>query len=386
MQVPSNVDVCIVGGGPAGLMTGCALRRNGVNAVILEASAEPSTTSRATVLHARTLEVLETLEVTDEIMRRGRRLSGWNLATKSKVLCELDFGDLNNKYNCFVTLPQFHTESVLREKFAEFGGTIYWNTRVTGVTDSGDKVQLEISTPETKSTVQTSYAVASDGIHSTLRDALHIEFEGGEYTQSFVGADCTLASEGELEHDKLQLFLDPGFLLFVPLPGGVWRLLATLEQAPKEQDLALWQGIVDERAVPGVKIEGFTWHGRFHIHHRLAHNYRKGRVFLAGDAAHVHSPAGGQGMNTGIQDGYKLAEILTEAVKGGKTSAAALDRYEAARRPVAKKVVQLTHNITVSATITNRLVVTARNYILSWLMWFSWPRYYLVHRLSELEH
>lgn len=387
MPIPSEVDVAIVGAGPAGLTAACTLRKKGVNAIVLDSASKPSTASRATVIHSRTLEVLENLELTETIMKIGDILTGWNICSQNSVLVDLDFSTLQAKYPMVVTLAQSETEALLRRRLEELGGAVYQSAQVTGVTDSGDKVQLEVNTSDTKTTVTAAYVVAADGLKSTIRESLGIAFEGGEYNASFVTADCRLSSIGTLRKDAVQLYLAPGgFLLFVPEPHGIWRIIATMNQAPKNADVALYQRLVDERAPGGVKVEELTWTSRFHIHHRLASHYRKGRCFLAGDASHVHSPAGGQGMNIGIQDGAMLGHILSEAVKEGKTSEVDLDRYERARRPVAQGVIGLTHRITLIATLQSPLLGTIRNWIMWAVMSIPSMRAWLTFKIAQLEH
>ena len=309
--IPSEVDVAVVGAGPAGLSAACTLRKSGVNAIVLDAAAEASTASRATVIHSRTLEVMESIGLTDKIFEKGDKLTGWNICDTKIVLADLDFSKLKAKYPCVVTLPQTQTEALLREKLEEWAGREYRSAQVTDIVDNGKTVQLEVSSLKadgktTKTTVTAKYVVAADGLKSTIRSAVNIPFEGGEYSTSFITADCKFSSDGPLKPDAVQLYLSPdGFLLFVPEPSGIWRTVATLDQAPKEASVKLYQRICDERMGAGgngVKVGQLVWSSRFHIHHRLAGQYRKGRVFLAGDAAHVHSPAGGQGMNIGVQD------------------------------------------------------------------------------------
>lgn len=387
MQIPSEADVVVVGAGPAGLMAAVTLRSKGVKAIVLDASSEASTAPRATVIHSRTLEVMDDLGLVEEIMRRGEPLKGWTVCDQRSVLADLDFSTLKGKYPMVVTLAQPETEAVLRKRLAELGGAVYQSAKVTGVTDSGEKVLLEVETPDSKTTITAPYVVASDGLKSTIRQALDIGFDGGEYSASFVTADCRFSSRGPLRDDAIQLYLAPeGFVLFVPEPHGIWRIVATMEQAPKTADVALYQRLCDERVPPGVKVEELTWSSRFHIHHRLAHQYRKGRVFLAGDAAHVHSPAGGQGMNTGLQDGARLGQILSEAMKEGKTTAADLDRYENERRPVAKGVVAFTHQMTVMGTLKNPWLRFLRNWFIWLVMSIPMFRYALVFKLAELQH
>lgn len=193
------------------------------------------------------------------------------------------------------------------------------------------------------------YVVGADGMNSTVREGSGIRFAGDAYPESFVLADVTLQGGGT-PRDEAALFFSPaGMLVVAPLPGGVHRLVATLDPAPEHPDRDDAQRLLDARGPaehPAV-VDRVLWGSRFRVHHRVAEQYRAGRVLLAGDAAHVHSPAGGQGMNTGIQDAVALAAALDAARDGDD---AALDRYEQQRRPVARDVVRAADRLTHLAT------------------------------------
>jgi 2-polyprenyl-6-methoxyphenol hydroxylase-like FAD-dependent oxidoreductase len=199
-------------------------------------------------------------------------------------------------------------------------------------------------------TVRARYVVGADGMHSTVREQAGIGFTGAAYEESFILADVRLT--WGLSRDEVMGFLSPaGMVIVAPLPGGRYRIVATVEEAPEHPSLADVQAVLDTRGPTREPacITEVVWSGRFRVHHRLADRYRAGRVFLAGDAAHVHSPAGGQGMNTGIQDAVALAAELTRLVQGVTESG--LDAYERVRRPVAQRVVALTDRMTRMATL-----------------------------------
>jgi len=187
-------------------------------------------------------------------------------------------------------------------------------------------------------------------MHSTVRERSGIGFRGDRYAESFVLADVRM--DWELPGDEVMLFFSPaGLVVVAPLPGGRHRIVATMEQAPPEPSLADVQALLDARGPQRspARVREIVWSSRFQVHHRLADRYRDGRIFLAGDAAHVHSPAGGQGMNTGIQDAVELAAVLADGTD--------LDRYERVRRPVAAGVVAVTDRMTRLATSRNRLLL-----------------------------
>jgi 2-polyprenyl-6-methoxyphenol hydroxylase-like FAD-dependent oxidoreductase len=208
---------------------------------------------------------------------------------------------------------------------------------VTAVFEDGDVIRAR-------------YVVGADGIHSTVREQAGIGFEGGVYEESFTLADVRL--RGEAPVDEVILFwAKAGLTVVAPLPSDIYRIVAPVTEAPEEPSAAFIQQLLDERGLGAGRmvVTDVIWGSRFRIHHRVADTYRTGRLLLAGDAAHVHSPAGGQGMNLGIQDGVALADALARVLGG--TADSALDEYSAARRPIAQQVVEMTDRLTRLATL-----------------------------------
>jgi 2-polyprenyl-6-methoxyphenol hydroxylase-like FAD-dependent oxidoreductase len=197
--------------------------------------------------------------------------------------------------------------------------------------------------------IVSSWLVGADGMHSMVRDHAGIPFTGAQYPESFMLAD--IRGTGGLTHEKIILHFSPaGMLVLAPLPGGIHRVVATLAEAPEHPAPADVQALLDTRGPqqqPAV-INELIWGTRFRVHHRVAGTYRRGRVLLAGDSAHVHSPAGGQGMNTGIQDAVALADALTATLDGDES---ALDRYDTVRRDVAHRVLRTADALTRLATM-----------------------------------
>src|SRR5262249_22500893 len=198
--------------------------------------------------------------------------------------------------------------------------------------------------------IRSRYAVGADGIHSTVREQAGIGFQGGAYDESFVLADVRLAGDAPL--DEVILYLArAGLLVVAPLPGDVYRIVAPVPEAPETPSAPFVQEILDNRGSGRGRmvVTDLIWGSRFRIQHRVADTYRAGRLLLVGDAAHVHSPAGGQGMNLGIQDAVAAAEALAAALAGAPESV--LDEYTAARRPIAQQVVEMTDKLTRLATL-----------------------------------
>jgi 2-polyprenyl-6-methoxyphenol hydroxylase-like FAD-dependent oxidoreductase len=414
-SLPSEADSVIVGAGPTGLVTACLLLQRGAQAVILDSEPAPARTSRASVIHLRTLEVLERLGLAEAVIERGLPINEMTLYEKTTLLSKLVFDGLHDRYRHAVAIPQTETERLLTEKLHDLGGKIYRDCTVTEVlSNDASGVQLRIkckSMPELH-IITAKYVIAADGLHSKVRESVDIPFDGSQYDLSFATADVYMDAAGWPHQDlrsSVNLYLDPaGFLLTVPFPSpqdNLWRIIATVESAPKEPDRAFLDDVVRSRGPPAPQLNQpivteVVWSSHFRISHKLARQYRQGRVFLAGDAAHTHSPAGGQGMNTGMQDAECLATVLVEALAlesevSSKDIAAhtqhkveeALARYERTRRPIAQRVVALTHRLTVVTTMTNPWLCWVRNRLM-WLVPKLVPGLagYMSWRVSELEH
>jgi len=275
------------------------------------------------------------------------------------VLVPIGFDQLPTPYPYTLMISQAVTEHVLLARFEALGGRVL---RPRTLVDVAQDTTSAIATLDDGSRWRARYVVGADGMHSTVRESAGIGFTGDSYGESFVLADVRL--EGGAPTDEVILFFSPaGMVVVAPLPGGVHRVVATVDDAPERPDAAYVQALLDARGPqrdPAV-VHELLWSSRFRVHHRLADVYRAGRVLLAGDAAHVHSPAGGQGMNVGILDAMTLADALSAALAGNPR---ALDDYGAVRRPAARQVVALAHRLTRLATVPAGLR-TLRNLLLS---------------------
>jgi 2-polyprenyl-6-methoxyphenol hydroxylase-like FAD-dependent oxidoreductase len=346
--LPQSADVVVVGAGPTGLAIAVTLASAGIDFVVVDRLAEGANTSRAAVVHARTLEVLDELGAAEELIARGVRVSRFAVRDGSRRLLTVPFDKLPTRHPYALMVPQNETESVLLGRLRDLGGDVHRPYEVTSVAQGDDGVKLTMSTGEV---LQAKYVVGADGMHSAVREASGIGFTGSAYAESFVLADVTM--DWAPGRDEVSLtFSTAGIAVVAPLPDGRYRVVVTVNDAPADPDLADVQRLLDERTPGQARVTGLVWSSRFRIHHRVADHYRAGRLFLAGDAAHVHSPAGGQGMNTGIQDGYALGRAI---------AAGELDGYEAARRPVAQRVVAFTDRMTRIATARSTALRTVRN-------------------------
>ena len=365
-HLPIQTDVVIVGAGPTGLTLACALAAQGVRYVIVDKADQGGNTSRAAVIHARTLEVLDEIGVTDELCRRGVVVPRFTIRDRDRALLHVPFSGLPTRYPYTLMLPQDITEEVIAERLTASGGTVHWRHRLTGIENGDDGVTATIAGPgNTEQRVRARYVAGCDGMHSAVRERAGIGFTGDRYAESFVLADIRM--QWPYPGDEVNLFFSPrGLVVVAPLPQQRFRVVATLDDAPERPDAADVQSLLDARGPnrTPARVTDVVWSSRFRVHHRLADSYRSGSVFLAGDAAHVHSPAGGQGMNTGIQDAMVLARLLTNAITA-PVGAVDLDAYEAQRRPVAAGVVAMTDRLTRAATARNPVARRIRNTVLS---------------------
>ncbi|MFE3449695.1 FAD-dependent oxidoreductase [Nonomuraea sp. NPDC059194] len=346
----STTDVLVIGAGPTGLAVAVSLAQQGFDVTIADDQAEGDNTSRAAVVHARTLEVLRPLGVTEAMTARGIHSPRFTIRDRDRVLVPVDFTRLPTAYPYTLMISQADTERILLDRFEELGGRVARPYRLVEVKQDGEGATAVF---DDGSSVRATYLVGADGMHSTVREQVGIGFTGGTYAESFSLADVRL--RGGVPGDEVALFFSPeGLVVVAPLPGGAFRIVATVDEAPERPGVAFVQKLLDERgpATDRVVIEEVVWGSRFRVHHRVADAYRSGRVVLAGDAAHVHSPAGGQGMNAGLQDAAALGQALGEALRTG--SEGPLDDYAARRRPVAEQVVRFAGQLTGLATVGRR--------------------------------
>jgi 2-polyprenyl-6-methoxyphenol hydroxylase-like FAD-dependent oxidoreductase len=343
----NDTDVLVVGAGPTGLALGASLIAHGVRAVLVDKLTEGQNTTRAAAVNARTLEVLEDLDVARRMVDAGLIAPRFTMRDGRHILVPVDFSELPTKYPYSLMLSQADTERLLLERVRELGGDVIRPKTLSRLTQDADGVT---ATFEDGETIRAGYLVGTDGMHSTVREQAGIGFAGGEFAESFALADVRLG--GQAPPDEVILFYaQEGLNVLAPLPGDIFRIVAPVADAPKVPSAEFVQALLDARAFGRgeLVVTELLWGTRFHIHHRVADRYRAGRILLAGDAAHVHSPAGGQGMNLGITDAISLGRALANAVQGG--SDAALDAYAAAQRRRAEQVLKLTGRLTRIATL-----------------------------------
>ena len=388
---PARTTVVIVGAGPTGLSLGCALAQDGIDFILLDRAAKGANTSRAAVVHARTLEVLQPLGITPRLIDEGLVVPRFSVRDRDGVLNSVSFSSLPTAYPFTLMIPQSRTEEILRARLAELGGHVEWQTQVEEVTETQNGCVVRASTADGQEfEILTRYVVGADGMHSKVREKADIAFEGDSYARPFVLADVEM--DWPLPDSEVELFLSPhGLMVVAPLPGQHYRIVATLDDAPATPEKGDIQRILDTRGPRrnAAKVTNAIWSSRFHVHHRLAERFVSGRVLLAGDSAHVHSPAGGQGMNTGIQDAIAAAAALGEIVKSDGDEAAAsmaLQRYATERRRIAKRVVALTDLMTRAALLRASSARRIRNLVVRAIASIPALRHRMALELSELRN
>jgi len=344
-------EILIVGAGPTGLVLALWLARRGVAVRVIDKTAEPGTTSRALVVHARTLELYSQLGIADALAARGLPFTAINLWARGRRVAHVELGALGRgltRYPELLIVPQDEHERFLIEHLRHAGVEVERRTELTGFeARDGDVLARTRRADSAEAESSFAYLVGCDGAHSTVRKTLGIEFPGGTYERVFYVADIELGgAQGELDLKELNLSLDDAdFLAVFPLKGArAARLLGAVTPAAQQHHELTWADVSGEAiARLALDVRRVNWFSTYHVHHRVASRFAAGRVFLAGDAAHVHSPVGGQGMNTGIGDAVNLAWKLADVVSGRSPAGQTLlDTYEPERIGFARRLVATT--------------------------------------------
>lgn len=379
-----GVDVLIVGSGPVGLSAAIALRQAGIDvAVIDKRHARDTQTSRAVVIHARTLEVLETLGVTDRLLDVGHKATSFTVRDGSATLMCVNFEELPTNHRYMVMVPQWRTEQILEQRLTDLGETVRYGWNFTISHRFGDRVEAQVRDSHDRDhLIVAKLVIAADGAKSSVRESIGIPFMGRDYEGHYLLADVEMACD--LDDSQLYTFLTPtATMVMAALPDNRWRILTDdvpgLTPTPRQLE-----DLIHTRTATTGHIESIAWTSRYQVAHRLADTFRHGRILLAGDAAHIHSPAGGQGMNTGIQDAVTLAEIATRALHDDDLDL--LDAYADQRRRIARNVITATDRLTRLLTARNPAVRRLRNTVLLVLGRLPRFRHVMAMRMSQLAH
>ena len=339
--------VLIVGAGPTGLVLALWLAKLGVKVRIVDKAAQPGTTSRAVAVQARTLELYSQLDLAAEVIARGHKTPGVNLWVGGRKAARVPFETVGAEltpYPFLFIFPQDEHERLLIERLEGFGVSVERGVELTSFEDKADGVSATLRREGgTEEVCEAAYIAGCDGARSVVRQVMGVGFPGGTYRQVFYVAD--VEASGPAIDGELHVDLDEAdFLAAFPLAGkGRARLIGTVRDERADRPDTLTFADVSGRAIDNLKVQvgRVNWFSTYHVHHRVADHFAKGRAFLLGDAAHIHSPAGGQGMNTGIGDAINLAWKLAQ-VLGGRAPAGLLETYEAERIGFARRLVAST--------------------------------------------
>jgi 2-polyprenyl-6-methoxyphenol hydroxylase-like FAD-dependent oxidoreductase len=340
-------DVLIIGAGPTGLVLALWLTQYGVRVRIIDKTAEPGTTSRALAVQARTLEFYRQMGLDEAVVKQGRKAIAANLWVAGKRAAHVVLGEMGEGLSPFpyaLIFPQDEHERLLIERLRETGVQVERRTELLAFDETAGRIVARLRRPDgEQETCEATYIAGCDGAHSVVRETLKIGFTGGVYKHLFYVAD--VEASGAAINGQLHVALDrTDFLVVFPLKAeGRARLIGTVRQEPGHVRENLSWSDVNQQVLKwiSVDVKSVNWFSTYHVHHRVAGQFRHGLAFLLGDAAHIHSPVGGQGMNTGIGDAVNLAWKLA-AVLRGRADASILDTYETERIAFARRLVATT--------------------------------------------
>ncbi|KMO33430.1 FAD-dependent monooxygenase [Methylobacterium aquaticum] len=384
-------ECLIVGAGPVGLTLAAELARYGVGVRLIDRAPHATETSKALVVWSRTLELMDRMGCTAAFLEAGLRASGASIRSGGTVLGRPRFESIASAYNFALMIPQRDTERLLAAHLRSFGVAVEREVELVGFHAEADGVEVRLRHADGREErVSTPWLIGCDGAHSPVRHGLGLAFAGAAQGDDWLLADVRLDGPEAPPPDEIATYLhrDGPFVVF-PIPGRRARIVATLGRTdplhprpiPTLNDV---QALIDRRAGGGFRASDPVWLTHFRINERKVAQYRHGRVFLAGDAAHIHSPAGGQGMNTGMQDAVNLAWKLA-MVERRQAAPSLLDSYSPERSAVGDLVLRNAGRLTDMATLSNPAAQAARNLALRFLLGLHAVRDRMATTMSEIE-
>lgn len=384
-----NSNVLIAGAGPVGLAMAADLSRYGVSVRLIEKSPERTDKSKALVLWSRTLELMDRMDCTAPFLSKGKKVTAVNVTAGKEPITRVTVDGVRSPHPYALMMPQSDTEELLGNFVTSLGVKIERNIELTDLVASPGGVTSTLRHADgTEEKFESGWLIGSDGAHSTVRHKLGMEFGGVTMPSSWVIADVHLSDVPNPEEILISWHAE-GILAVFPISGSRYRVVADsgLVQAgvaPANPTLEDVQSILDVRGPGGIRVSDPVWLTEFTINERKVTNYRSGRVFVMGDAAHIHSPAGGQGMNTGMQDAFNLAWKLALVSRGSGNEEVLLGSYSAERSPIADDVLKGAGRITEVALMRGDFKQTLRNRITSFIFGLSPVRRKIADVLTEL--
>ena len=384
MKIPeTDTDVLIIGAGPVGLFLANECARRGLRWRLVEARSGQSEHSKALAIFPRTLEVFDMAGIAAPFLEAANRVTWVAVVARNRHLARIRFVPQETPYPFVAMVPQDVTERLLLAELRRNGGAVEYDTTFVSAVEHDGYVSAVLDQKGKPIELTAAFVVGCDGAHSAVRHVLNLSFEGAQYEALFMLAD--VETNEALPADEMQLCPSEfGPLAIFPMSKTRRRIVATVDQP--EGDVPSLEAVrrtLEQRAPAAIEALSMRWSSYFRIHHRQVGRLRVGRMFIAGDAAHIHSPFGGQGMNTGLQDVWNLAWKLALAVRGHGNEEL-LDSYTAERRPVIKSVIETTHRLTRVMGTPSKSAQTLRDAIIPAVSRLAVFQRRFVQNLSEL--
>jgi 2-polyprenyl-6-methoxyphenol hydroxylase-like FAD-dependent oxidoreductase len=378
-----DTDVLVCGAGPVGLFMANECARRRLRWRLIEKRSSQSIHSKALAIFPRTLEIFDMAGVIAPFLEAANRVTAVSVITHGRTLAHMQFEPKESPYPFIAMVPQDVTEQLLLEELKRKGGTVEYETELTAAEQHDGFVTVTMDHHGQAVTINSSFVIGCDGAHSTVRHLLNLSFEGGAYGDSFLLAD--VESNDSWPANELQLCpSELGPLAIFPMSASRRRVIATIESAEGDApSIELIRDILAQRAPAGFEARALYWSSYFRIYHRHVEQLRAGSIFIAGDAAHIHSPFGGQGMNTGLHDIWNLVWKL-DLFLNGVGNNALLDSYSSERLPVIKNVIKTTDMLTKVMGTPNKFVQSLRDTFIPMVSRLAPFQHAFVERLSEL--
>src|SRR3990167_644755 len=383
----ADYPVLIVGAGPTGMALAAELYHYGIDFLIIDKRSNPVTTSNAAAIHARTLECWHHRPWLQTFLQQGLKINGVAIHSKASQLAHFNFNQLQyTQYPYILSIPQNNTEEILDAYLKKVGKPVTRNTSLIDIELESDHVIAYLATEHEKKRITADWLIGCDGYHSTVREKAGIQFIGTDIEERFLLIDAKFTADYAENEYHIYLHAN-GILAFFNIGTSI-RIIAGIGHDPEFKNISepndeVIEKIIKQRTSLKFKFGEILWKSHFWIHECVAQKFKTDRIFIAGDAAHVHSPAGGQGMNTGIQDGYNLAWKLAYDIKH-RAPSSILDTYELERQPIARYIVATTSAMTKLANIHTNMLLTIRNFFVPLLTKREFFQTFFINRLSQL--